>query len=262
MASLLENVKKGLQSAPASPQQLGAQDQVQALSRAATGKAVGSGSAPQLSQEGVAQAAQQTQLQQRQLQMQGQQAAQQLGAAEQQQNIQIRQQQKKMSQAEVAQKEQAYQKLGSMLDQFSQKWQELDLNKNKAQVEQAGFLLRLNSDKYTTKLQVEGKKARLQNEVNFTEALQRAIFKEERSLMESNLAFQSLIRATGRDFDAQLETMKLEDALALGDMETASKNEQAKWEGISQIVSGVTSATGSVASHYDFKNNKWGGGNS
>lgn len=240
VASILDNVKKGLQSAPATPQQLGAQDQVTALSRATGGKAVGSGTTPQASQQGVALAAQQTQQQQRQLQRQQQDTAAQLGQAEkvQQQAMQLKTQE--MSQRQVQAKEEAYQKLDTMLTDISRKWDQLRLDKNKSQVEQAGFLMRLNSEKYTTRLEIEGRKNRLTEKVAFQEALQRAIFAEERQLFESNLQFKSLLNAEKREFDAQLAEMDLYQALEIADIETQSKNEQAKWSAIGKIVTGAT----------------------
>lgn len=241
VASILDNVKRGLQSAPATPQQLGAQDQVTALSRATGGKAVGSGTTPQASQQGVALAAQQTQQQQRQLQRQQQDVAGQLAQAEKVQQQQARIEGGKLSQRDVQIKQEAYQKLDTMLTDISRKWDQLGMEKGKAQVEQAGFLLRLNSEKYTTRLEIEGRKNRLDEKVAFQEALQRAIFAEERQLFESNLQFKSILNAEKREFDARLEEMSVYQALELGDIETQSKNQQAKWGAISSIFSGVAS---------------------
>lgn len=246
MASILENVKRGLETAPASPQ-LGAQEQVQQLTRATTGKAVGSGTTPALSQQGQAQAAQQTQAQQRQMQLQQQEVSGQLGAAERQIEKEKVLQKQKISQSEIALKERGYQKLSEILDNFAQNKDKLSLDKKKAQVEQAGFLLRLNNEKYITKLQIEGKKARLQNELQFKESLTLAIFAEERELLQSNLGFQSLINAEQREFRSKLEYMSLEQSMELADIKAAGKNAAAKYQAIGSIISGTVGVGGALA---------------
>lgn len=252
MASLLENVRRGLESAPATPQQIGAQAQVQELTRATTGKSVGSGTTPALSTQQQSMAAQQTQQQQRQLQQQQQEAAGQLGAAERQVDVQQRQAKLRLSEKEIQVREQAYQRLGNLLDEMAKGKDKLELGKLKAQTEQAGFLYRLNSEKYVTKLQIEGRKARLDNELQFKEALTRAIFKEERTLLQENLEFQSLIAATGRDYKEKLEMMSVEQAMELSRIDADVANTAAKYEAISTITSGVVRAGSSAASSYDW----------
>lgn len=251
MASILENVRRGLETAPARPQ-LGAQEQTQQLTRATTGKAVGSGTTPGLSTQQQQAAAQQTMQQQRQVQLKQQEVSGALAAGEKQIQQEQRQAKREFTQREVQVKEQAYQKLGMLLDDMAKKSDQLGLAKNKAQVEQAGFLLRLNNEKYITRLEVEGRKSRLNDEIRFKEALTQSIFAEERELFKSSLQFQSLVRAEGREFKEELAMLDLDQAMEIAQMKADSANEKAKWEAIGGIITGVTSIGASAVSQMDF----------
>lgn len=240
MASILENVRRGLETAPARPQ-LGAQEQTQQLTRATTGKAVGSGTTPGLSTQQQQAAAQQTMQQQRQVQLKQQEVSGALAAGEKQIQQEQRQAKREFTQREVQVKEQAYQKLGMLLDDMAKKSDQLGLAKNKAQVEQAGFLLRLNNEKYITRLEVEGRKSRLNDEIRFKEALTQSIFAEERELFKSSLQFQSLVRAEGREFKEELAMLDLDQAMEIAQMNADNANEKAKWEAIGGIITGAVS---------------------
>jgi hypothetical protein len=200
---------------------------------------------PQLSEQQQAQAQQETMAAQRQLTQQGQQAAAATGAAEQQLETQVRQQRKRLNEREVGLREQAAQKVDEVLTNYVQKKGEMDLAKDRAQAEQVGFMLRLSSEQYVERLRIEGSKARLNDRINFTEALQRAMFDEERKLLDENLRFKRLIGATERDFKEQVAEIDIESALAIAGARAQGANAAMKAEAISGIVSGAAK-TGSA----------------
>lgn len=248
MASILENVKRNLSTAPASPE-LGAQQQAQTLARATTGKAVGLGSTPALSEQQQGQAQLQTQQAQAEVTQAGQQVAQQLGRAETQLKQEVRRSQRQLSERELSLKEQMFQKLDSTLNQYSQEFGKLEMDKSAAQAEQVGFMLRLGSEQYVHKLQIEGAKARLTDKFAFQEALQRAIFSEERQTLQNNLRIRSMIRSEDRQFREQLQEFDLDTALAMAAIETQANNAVLRYQGVGEISkAAITGATG-IAEH-------------
>jgi hypothetical protein len=145
-----------------------------------------------------------------------------------------------------------------VLTNYVQKKGEIDLTKDRAQAEQVGFMLRLSSEQYVERLKIEGSKARLNDRINFTEALQRAMFDEERKLLDENLRFKRLIGATERDFKEQVAEIDIESALAIAGARAQGANAAMKAEAISGIVSGAIK-TGSAI--YDKMPAKPAGGN-
>lgn len=234
MASILENVKKGLTAAAQTPQ-LGAQQQAQTLARAVTGKAVAAGATPQLSEQLQAQAQAETMQAQRQLVQQGQQVAAQLGAAEQKIEVAARRERRKLDARDLALRENAAQKVDEILTKNMRGQAELQFKRDEAQVEQMGFLMRLNSEKYIQKLEIEGRKARLDNEISFRESVQRTIFDEELKLLDESLRFKSLIRATERDFREKTAEVDINFALQIAEAEAAGNNTAMRYQAISGI---------------------------
>lgn len=249
MASILDNVRKGLETGgPSMDANLAAPIQTQQLAQATTGKqATGLGGVPQASQMGANLAAQTTQTQQRQLQLQQQQQAAQLGQAAKQQEVQIQQAKQKMSLREIGQKEQAYRRINEIFDKVEENKSRLEQAQYKAQLEQAGFLYRLNNDKYMTRLKIEGRKNRLDSEIQFKQALQQAIFFEERSLLAESMEFRAIMNASDREFKEKTAMLDLDLAMRIADTEIQAANAKAKAEAIGGIVSTGTSAFGKGA---------------
>jgi hypothetical protein len=246
VASILDNVKRGL-SQPAEAPQLGSQQQAQALARATTGKAIGGGgTTPQLSEQQQAAAQQDTMAAQRAVTAQGQDMASKVQEAEKQIETQTRQQRRRLNEKEVALKEQAAQKVDEVLTNYVQSKGRLDLAKDKAQAEQVGFMMRLTSEQYIHKLQVEGAKSRLNNGIEFREALQRAMFDEERKLLDENLHFKQMIGNTRRDFKEQAAEIDLDMAIKIAEAEAKSANEQMKWQAIGGLATSAIKLGGAV----------------
>jgi hypothetical protein len=196
-------------------------------------------------------AAQETQLQQRTQQKQQQQVAGQLGAAEVNQQKQFQQEKRALTQQEIGIKEESYRKVAQLFDGIEQDKTRLGQAKYKAQMEQAGFILRLNTEKYTDKLKIEGRKARLNDGVQFRESLQKAIFSEERDLLNSSMKFRSMMNADERKFREESQMIDVNLALELADVSVKSANERAKMEAIGSIGSTVVSTGDKVYTNYE-----------
>lgn len=248
--ALLDMVKKNL-GQPAQAPELGAQEQLRTLAQASTGKAsTGLSSTPKASNLGEQMAAQQTQVQSRIQAIQQQDIAAQLGQAEQVQKQQQQMQQRQLSQQEIQMKTQAYQRLGSILDNFEQNKERLTLGQEKASVEQAGFLLRLSNDKYIDKLRIEGRKNRLNTQLAMKEALLQATMIEERALLENDLSFKRLMNAQRREFREELANIDLDRWMEMIEMDASAANAAMK----AQALGGIVSTAAGAGSQYLAKN--------
>lgn len=114
-------------------------------------------------------------------------------------------------------------------EEIMQEWRnsntQLDTNKNKAQLEQMGFVLRLGDETYTNNLKREGRRSRLDSKVKFDEALRRNIFEEEQALFDNDLSFKSSLNQSERDFKKQMqeEGLSYSQALAISQMKSAQQ---------------------------------------
>ena len=123
----------------------------------------------------------------------------------------------------------------SILQDFQQGTARLDVAKDKARMEQALFGMRLSNKQYVDRLQIEGKKRRLDNTVQFKEALTETLFKEELELLKSDISFKRALQADAREFEKLLATIDLDTALRLAAGEAEATQ-------VAQIVSGAREA--------------------
>jgi hypothetical protein len=148
------------------------------------------------------------------------------------QSKQILEQKQKDQQEDITVEEQnardAYLQRG---EEIMQEWQnagtQLDTQKNKAQLEQMGFVLRLGDETYTNNLKREGRRSRLDSKVKFDEALRRSIFDDENQLFDNDLAFKSSLNQSERDFKKQMaeEGLSYQQALAISQMKQAQQQQ-------------------------------------
>jgi hypothetical protein len=90
---------------------------------------------------------------------------------------------------------------------------ELDFQKDKAVVEQAGFYARLANDQYVEKLQNEGARARINSAADFEEEFTRTILRDEEQTLKNSLLFEELLKADERKFEVLLQGMDLDFAI-------------------------------------------------
>lgn len=127
----------------------------------------------------------------------------------------------------------------AILQDFEQGRAKLDLGKDKARMEQALFGMRLSNKKYTDRLEIEGRKRRLDNAVQFKEALTETLFKEELDLLKSDIGFKRKLAADEREFEKLLAGIDLDTALRLAMQESEATQ-------IAQIASGAKAVISST----------------
>lgn len=249
MANLLQNVQAGLgqqQQPLGTPSGLATEQALQA-SRAATGKAVQPGQGPKLDTSLERAAAVQGQQAQQQVAQQAQ--AQQIAmqAQEKQQQESFRLQIRSQTERKTAIKQEAIQKVQSILDSYEKRGIEFDLQRQEADVEQAKFLIRLQDDQYIQQLQMTSARERLDSEFVFNVSLAESVFGEYYNLMLDNISFQKLLNADKRTFEAEIETMKINHKLYKNDLRFRTQNAKMKYEGASEVTSGISSGIREVA---------------
>jgi hypothetical protein len=127
----------------------------------------------------------------------------------------------------------------SILQDFEQGRAKLELGKDKARMEQALFGMRLSNKKYVDQLEIEGRKRRLDNAVQFKEALTETLFKEELDLLKSDISFKRKLAGDEREFAALLESIDLDTALRLVMQESEAANIALIAQGSKEVISGV-----------------------
>lgn len=237
--SLLSRLQQ-LGQASAAPE--GQTEELRQRQRALTGKGEVEQAGPKaasiserIAQQQVSQIEEQTEKQETQLvdeiETRAQQVAQTFDAAKLQQMEQL-----------LNAKQQIQQQTTQLLNQATREGKKLDARKQAAAVEQLGFELRMNNDEYIQKLQHNGIRARLDNQVAFKEELQRSIFANEMELFNSSLDFQRLLQSEGRDLMQQLHQLDLDHFRILGRMQVDSANKTNMYSGISSMISGGAQA--------------------
>ncbi len=162
-----------------------------------------------------------------QLEARAQQVAQQFDAAQLQQMEQM-----------LNAKQQIQQQTTALLNQAVREGKKLDSAKQKAAAEQLGFEIRMNNEEYVQRLQQNGMRARLDNEINFKEELQRSIFAEEMELFQNDLDFQRIMQAEGRDLMEALANLEIEQIEAIGNTEVKQISTTAMYDSLSTLASG------------------------
>ena len=239
--SLMDQIKQNMQgqqaptarpdAATANPLQ-----QLQALSRAKTGKAV-QDTGPQASSLMQQVQAQTAQDQSRQLGQQGQQQALNFAQAEAAQEQEVAQKKELLSEQLIDAQADFNRRAADLYQDFARKGEQLDFQKDKAKAEQLGFSLRLSNDQYINRLQNQAAKARLDNAVNFREELTRAIFAEEQDLFEDSLEFRRLMNADDRAFMDRMAEFDLSMALDLAKSQNEAAANSMIWQGAGTVAS-------------------------
>ena len=137
-------------------------------------------------------------------------------------------------------------KTNAILQDFEQGKARLDNARDKSRMEQALFGMRLANKKYTDQLEIEGRKRRLDNAVQFKEALTEAMFKEEMNLLKDDLSFRRKMAADEREFERMLADIDIELAIKLALQEAEAMQ-------VAQIVSGTKGIATGVIEAIDVK---------
>lgn len=133
-------------------------------------------------------------------------------------------------------KQQLTQRATELLNNAGRQGQQLDVQKQRAQMEQLGFTLRMNNDKYMRDLQDAGTRSRLDNDANFREEYQRSLWSNEMELFNSDLDFQRLIQAEGREVMEILNNMEIDKMIQLGETAASQASQQAIYNSLNSFV--------------------------
>lgn len=215
------------------------------LLRAKSGKAVGPTSGPKISALGEEQATAAGRADLSQVMKQGQVAAENVAMRE---EDQARREELSRRELELTRKEinQNFdQKRAAVETELKKAVRENDVRRAERAAQQVGFEARLNSDKYIHQLQLNGDRARLDNELAFDEALRSDIFGEYNDLFRQGILNNEMLGADAREFQMQIARIDLESAMAIAATEAKAANMQAQYGAISRIVdAGVDYARG------------------
>lgn len=95
----------------------------------------------------------------------------------------------------------------------------LDLDRDKAKLEQLAFTMRLSDKQYLDKLEAEGAKKRLDSDLGFKEELQKSIFGSNTDLMKESLGNKDVLAADNREFAQALASIDINAALQMASNE-------------------------------------------
>jgi len=260
--TLLEALRTRKTGAPAT---VGATDttrQVQDALRAKSGRAVsGGGAGPARSSIGEQAAATPATL-----------AQEQLGQQQQVQDVQFGLQQQDLAAKEKAarsdigmqrQRQDLKMKLQtqSIMNDLERSGKEMDTARYQTSMEQLGINLRLQNKKYLDELNMNAAQARLTDELEFNEALQKSIFSDLQDIQIEGLEWSTMMNASNREFREQLANININSALRMAEDEAKAANTRAIYEGASTVHTAHLEGLDKV-SKTDFKTEDTGDGNS
>lgn len=243
--SLFQQVQSNLQKM-AAPQSLsgvlGATQDVAGISQASTGKAAPSPGmqGPQRDVQNELAVVDQVQQGQKAIARDSQLNQLAMQQADQQMQNEAQFQDKKLDEEELNRLDQFHQIQSKILQEFSTGQRQLDLNKDKAKMEQLGFAARLSNDQYVRSLQEQANKSRLSDAARFEEELTRTVFAEEEALFRDNLDFRALMSADQRQFTEATAQIDLDFAMSLANAQSRQANENQMWTGVGGVISAGT----------------------
>jgi len=245
--ALLDTIKSNLQTMSQPAQVGGVSDQtagVQALSQAKTGRVSTSAPAPRATnlQEQVAsgQAALGAQQVQREAKLQ----AEQLGQAEAAQATEAKLRDRELDEHSLSMHDAFANQATAIASQFARDNRELDFRKDRARLEQLGIATRLSNDQYTTQLEQEGMRSRLDNEIAFDEALQQAIWDDQNELFKSDLEFKEALSGKQSDWNEYMAAIDRDQFVYNAEAAAAANKKAMQWQAISSMTSAGAGAYG------------------
>lgn len=119
---------------------------------------------------------------------------------------------------------------------------ELDEKNRQLGLEVAAANLRLSDANYLDNLRREGERARLQEDISFTEQLQKSILEDNIALQRMKYKNESLINASERDFNKALAQMDVNAAVSIAKENLRGDTERAMISGATGLASAGVSA--------------------
>lgn len=143
-------------------------------------------------------------------------------------------------------KMQMLQRNAALLQSFRENMGKLDLQRQAAQAEQAGIVLRLSNDKYVANLRNEARRAGLADKAKFQDAMYTAVFQNQLQLMSNDLSFRAALRAEERAFKKKMVEMDIDAAWDILMSEINDSAEVNKYNVVAQGASSTLAALGKM----------------
>lgn len=134
-----------------------------------------------------------------------------------------------------------------LLADAAREGRKLDFDRDAAKLEQIAHTMRLADKKYTDKLEMEGQRQRLDNELAFKEALQKSIFGSNTDLLTQGLGNKSVLEASDREFAERMGQMDIETALKFADNEMRDAKQAATIGAVGSLATAGIGAYGQYA---------------
>lgn len=138
-------------------------------------------------------------------------------------------------------------KTNSLLSDLERGKGQMDLAREKAATNQLAVNLRFQNTKYVDDLQREGAKNRLNNQLDFEQALTNSILGDNQQLLEKQLGGKSILSADNRDFNGAMARMGLDDAYAMFRSDVKSGKQRALYTGLGNVVTAGVGAAGKMS---------------
>lgn len=245
MANLLDTIR---QNNPALQQQ-GQTDQsanLQTLLRAKSGKAI---SGPEVAASNL-QEQQTVDQTNNQLQNQIAPAAAIQNQQQQQQAVtqaqQVNQQGQEIAQQRKFDTLQTRLKTDQILSDLERNKGQINMQRDRAAVEQLGTNLRLQDQNYTQQLQREGNLARLGDQNSFQQSLQRNILGDNQQLLEKQLGNSSVLDANDRQFKQAMANMDINTAWDMFHNDMVAQKQRALYTGLGSLATAGIGAYGAM----------------
>ncbi len=234
-SQIQQNLSKLAQPVQAPGQITGQTEALQKISQAASGKAVpgtGLGAGPARSAQAELAVVDQVKRGQQELAKQNQ--MDQIAVAQQVRNLQQEEEfkNKQLSEDQLNTRDKFLDLQQRILSEYTTGQRQLDLNKDKAKMEQLGFSMRLANESYINELQNQAARANLADELQFEEELYRTIFAEEEELFRDDLDFRALLAADDRQFRDEIAQIDINAALRIAEADNRAVSEKMGWEGL------------------------------
>lgn len=127
-------------------------------------------------------------------------------------------------------------KTDQLLSDLERNKGQIDVNRDKASLEQAAFQLRLQNQNYVQDLQREGARARLDNDVGFKQAIaDQSLNINNQELLQKQLGNKSILSASDREFKQAMAQMGVDTAYDMFTNEAKAQKERAIYSSIASL---------------------------
>ena len=191
--------------------------------------------------------------QEQELSQAGQMQAAKVGQAAEQQEQQFQFQAQDLEERSLNQRMELSNQASQILSQFSRETTRMELAETKAALEFSSALTRLSMEDYTERLQLEGRRNRLDDEVSFREAVAEAVFADEREMLISDLNFRSILNADKRAHAEWIASFDLEQAIRIAETDAAQNAAIQKYGAITEGTRATASGASEINSTFNRK---------